>query len=124
MNQVNATGQLHMRKFKDGDHITIEPFRANAFPVVRDLVVDRSAFDRIIAAGGYAANEHVFIDVDDGTPFTSKVVQIINDGGATNPNLDRGPGTSNWLQAWYRDPANGPGQDGSALTDAVEVTYQ
>jgi len=45
--------QLHMRKFKDGDTITIEPWRAAAFPVVKDLVVDRSAFDRIIAAGGF-----------------------------------------------------------------------
>ena len=42
-----------MRRFKDGDTITIEPWRAKAFPVVKDLVVDRSAFDRIIAAGGY-----------------------------------------------------------------------
>ncbi len=48
-----TTCQLHMRYFKDGDEITIEPWRAAAFPVVRDLVVDRSAFDRIIAAGGY-----------------------------------------------------------------------
>ena len=45
--------QLHMRRFKDGDTITIEPWRAKAFPVVKDLVVDRSAFDRIIAAGGF-----------------------------------------------------------------------
>ncbi|MCH8534317.1 MAG: succinate dehydrogenase/fumarate reductase iron-sulfur subunit [Flavobacteriaceae bacterium] len=48
-----TTCQLHMRRFKDGDTITIEPFRANAFPVVRDLAVDRSAFDRIQQAGGY-----------------------------------------------------------------------
>lgn len=48
-----TTCQLHMRKFKDGDTITIEPFRANAFPVIRDLVVDRSAFDRIQHAGGF-----------------------------------------------------------------------
>src|SRR6187397_1134854 len=47
--------QLHMRRFKDGDTITIEPWRAKAFPVVKDLVVDRSAFDRIIAAGGYCS---------------------------------------------------------------------
>jgi succinate dehydrogenase / fumarate reductase iron-sulfur subunit len=47
--------QLHMRRFKDGDTVTIEPWRARAFPVVKDLVVDRSAFDRIIAAGGYVA---------------------------------------------------------------------
>jgi len=48
-----ATCQLHMRKFKDGDTIRIEPWRAEGFPVVRDLAVDRSAFDRIIEAGGY-----------------------------------------------------------------------
>src|SRR5436853_4741214 len=47
--------QLHMRRFKDGDTITVEPWRARAFPVVKDLVVDRSAFDRIIAAGGYTS---------------------------------------------------------------------
>ena len=45
--------QLHMRKFKDGDTIIIEPFRARAFPVIKDLVVDRGALDRIIQAGGY-----------------------------------------------------------------------
>ena len=48
-----TTCQLHMRMFKDGDIITIEPFRAAAFPVVKDLVVDRSAFDRIQHAGGF-----------------------------------------------------------------------
>ena len=48
-----TTCQLHMRKFNDGDTIYIEPFRAKAFPVIKDLVVDRSAFDRIQHAGGY-----------------------------------------------------------------------
>ena len=48
-----TTCQLHMRKFKDGETIYIEPWRAKAFPIVKDLVVDRSAFDRIIQAGGY-----------------------------------------------------------------------
>lgn len=47
--------QLHMRHYKDGDEIWIEPFRAKAFPVLKDLLVDRSAFDRIIAAGGYVS---------------------------------------------------------------------
>jgi succinate dehydrogenase iron-sulfur subunit len=47
--------QLHLRHFKDGDTITIEPWRAKAFPVVKDLVVDRSAFDRIIQAGGFVS---------------------------------------------------------------------
>lgn len=48
-----TTCQVHMHKFRDGDTIWIEPFRARAFPIVRDLMVDRSAFDRIVAAGGY-----------------------------------------------------------------------
>jgi succinate dehydrogenase / fumarate reductase iron-sulfur subunit len=48
-----ATCQLHMRKFADGEHIHIEPWRARAFPVLKDLIVDRTAFDRIVEAGGY-----------------------------------------------------------------------
>jgi succinate dehydrogenase / fumarate reductase iron-sulfur subunit len=48
-----TTCQLHMRKFKDGDSIVIEPFRANSFPVIKDLVVDRTSFDRIQHSGGY-----------------------------------------------------------------------
>lgn len=59
-NRLTTTCQLHMRFFKDGDTITIEPFRARAFPVLKDLVVDRSAFDKIIQAGG-------FISVDTGS---------------------------------------------------------
>ncbi len=51
--QGTTTCQLHMRFFKDGDTITIEPFRAKSFPVIKDLVVDRNGFDRIIEAGGY-----------------------------------------------------------------------
>ena len=50
-----TTCQLHMRSFKDGDTITIEPWRAKPFPVMKDLIVDRSAFDRIIQAGGYVS---------------------------------------------------------------------
>lgn len=50
---ATAVCQLHMRQFNDGDTITVEPWRARAFPVIKDLVVDRIAFDRIIAAGGY-----------------------------------------------------------------------
>lgn len=48
-----TTCQLHMRSFKDGDTVTVEPWRAGSFPVIKDLAVDRSAFDRIIASGGY-----------------------------------------------------------------------
>jgi succinate dehydrogenase / fumarate reductase, iron-sulfur subunit len=50
-----TTCQLHMRKFRDGETIVVEPWRARAFPVIRDLVVDRSAFDKIIQAGGYVS---------------------------------------------------------------------
>ncbi|HVK57175.1 MAG TPA: succinate dehydrogenase/fumarate reductase iron-sulfur subunit [Candidatus Kapabacteria bacterium] len=50
-----ATCQLHMRHFNDGETITIEPWRAKAFPIVKDLVVDRAAFDRIIASGGFVS---------------------------------------------------------------------
>jgi len=51
--KATTTCQLHMRSFKDGDSITIEPWRAKAFPVIQDLTVDRSSFDTIIQAGGY-----------------------------------------------------------------------
>lgn len=50
-----TTCQLHMRSFNDGDTITIEPWRASAFPIIKDLVVDRGSFDRIIQAGGYVS---------------------------------------------------------------------
>ena len=61
--------QLHMRHFKDGDTITIEPWRASAFPVIRDLVVDRRAFDRIIQAGG-------FISVNTGSAPDANAIPI------------------------------------------------
>jgi len=53
--EANTTCQLHMRAFNEGDTIVVEPWRANAFPVIKDLMVDRSAFDRIIQAGGYVS---------------------------------------------------------------------
>ena len=59
--RATTTCQLHMRRFKDGETVTIEPWRAKAFPVVKDLVVDRSAFDRIIAAGGYVSVDRKII---------------------------------------------------------------
>ncbi len=60
-----TTCQLHMRAFKDGDTITVEPWRAKAFPVIKDLVVDRAAFDRIIQAGGYVSvNTGVTVDAN------------------------------------------------------------
>ena len=54
-NRGTATCQLHLRSFQDGDTLTIEPWRARAFPVVKDLCVDRSAFDRVIQAGGFVS---------------------------------------------------------------------
>src|SRR3954462_1497245 len=53
--RASTVCQLHMRSFKDGDTLTLEPWRAKAFPVIKDLVVDRSAFDRIIQSGGYTS---------------------------------------------------------------------
>lgn len=70
--RATTTCQLHMRHFNDGDTIVIEPFRAGSFPVVKDLVVDRSAFDRIIQAGGY-------ISVDTGAAPDGNVVPIEKD---------------------------------------------
>lgn len=67
-----TTCQVHMRKFSDGETIWIEPFRANAFPVVKDLVVDRTAFDRIVAAGG-------FIDVRTGSAPDANSIPIPKD---------------------------------------------
>jgi len=67
--QGNTTCQLHMRAFKDGETITIEPWRAKAFPIVKDLIVDRSAFDRIIQAGG-------FISVNTGSAVDGNTLPI------------------------------------------------
>jgi len=67
-----TTCQLHMRAFKNGDTIVIEPFRANAFPVLKDLVVDRKAFDRIIQAGG-------FISVNTGNAVDGNAIPIDKD---------------------------------------------
>lgn len=67
--QQNTTCQLHMRAFKDGDTIVVEPWRSKAFPVLKDLVVDRSAFDRIIQAGG-------FISVNTGNAVDANAIPI------------------------------------------------
>ncbi|MBI5630925.1 MAG: succinate dehydrogenase/fumarate reductase iron-sulfur subunit [Elusimicrobia bacterium] len=64
-----ATCQLHMRTFQDGDVITVEPFRARAFPPIKDLAVDRSAFDRVMAAGG-------FISVNTGNAADANAVLV------------------------------------------------
>jgi succinate dehydrogenase / fumarate reductase iron-sulfur subunit len=64
-----TTCQVHMRKFRDGDTLWIEPFRANAFPIVKDLIVNRSALDRIIAAGGY-------IDIRTGSAVDANTIPI------------------------------------------------
>lgn len=66
---LTTTCQLHMRKFKNGDTIVVEPFRARAFPVLKDLMVDRSAFDEIIAAGGY-------VNVSTGNPQDANALPI------------------------------------------------
>ncbi|NII28145.1 succinate dehydrogenase/fumarate reductase iron-sulfur subunit [Pseudoflavitalea sp. X16] len=70
--QANTTCQLHMRAYKDGDTIVVEPWRAKAFPVIKDLMVDRSAFDRIIQSGGY-------ISVNTGNPVDANAIPIDKD---------------------------------------------
>src|ERR1700755_3385211 len=67
--KANTVCQLHMRAFKDGDTIVVEPWRAKAFPVIKDLVVDRSAFDRIIQAGG-------FISVNTGNAVDANAIPV------------------------------------------------
>lgn len=67
--KATTTCQLHMRSFNDGETITVEPFRAKSFPVIKDLKVDRSAFDNIIKAGGY-------ISVNTGTPQDANAIPI------------------------------------------------
>jgi len=68
-NKLTATCQLHMRHFNDGDTIVVEPWRATAFPVIKDLVTDRSAFDRIVEAGGY-------VSVNTGAPQDANSIPV------------------------------------------------
>jgi succinate dehydrogenase / fumarate reductase iron-sulfur subunit len=70
--KANTVCQLHMRAFKDGDTIVVEPWRANAFPVIKDLMVDRRAFDRIIQAGGY-------ISVNTGNAVDANAIAVEKD---------------------------------------------
>ncbi|HEV8345979.1 MAG TPA: succinate dehydrogenase/fumarate reductase iron-sulfur subunit [Vicinamibacterales bacterium] len=74
--------QLHMRRFKDGDTITVEPWRAKAFPVVKDLIVDRSAFDRIITAGGYISINAGGAPDGNAIPIAKSVVETAMDSAA------------------------------------------
>ncbi len=67
-----TTCQVHMRKFRDGDTIWIEPFRADPFPVIKDLITDRASFDRIIAAGGY-------VDIRTGSAVDANSIPISKD---------------------------------------------
>jgi succinate dehydrogenase / fumarate reductase iron-sulfur subunit len=80
--QQTTTCQLHMRSFSDGDSITIEPWRAKAFPVIRDLVVDRSAFDRIQQAGGYVSVNTGGIPDANEIPIPKKIADEAFDSAA------------------------------------------
>ena len=77
-----ATCQLHMRQFSDGDEITIEPWRATAFPIVKDLMVDRSAFDRIVEAGGFITAETGGASDANLTPIPKPVADAAMDAAA------------------------------------------
>ncbi len=79
---ATTTCQLHMRRFNDGDTITIEPWRASSFPVLRDLVVDRTSFDRIIQAGGYVSTNTGNAPDGNAIPVPGKVQEIAMDAAA------------------------------------------
>ncbi len=74
--------QLHMRHFKTGDTLVIEPFRSRAFPIQKDLVIDRSAFDRIIQAGGYVSVNTGGVPDGNSTPVSSEVAELAMDAAA------------------------------------------
>ena len=80
--QQTTTCQLHMRTFKDGETITIEPWRARAFPVIKDLVVDRSAFDRIQQVGGYVSVNTGGVPDANEIPIPKKVADEAFDSAA------------------------------------------
>jgi len=80
--QQTTTCQLHMRSFKDGDTIVIEPWRAKAFPVIKDLVVDRGAFDRIQQAGGYVSVNTGGVPDGNEIPISKKVADEAMDAAA------------------------------------------
>jgi succinate dehydrogenase iron-sulfur subunit len=77
-----ASCQLHMRLYRDGDTITVEPFRARAFPIVKDLVVDRSAFDRILQAGGYVSVHTGSAPEANGLPVPHERAELAMDAAA------------------------------------------
>jgi succinate dehydrogenase / fumarate reductase, iron-sulfur subunit len=77
-----ATCQLYMRKFTDGDTVVVEPFRARAFPIIRDLVVDRSAFDRIIQAGGFISVNTGGTPDGNALPIAKSVQELAMDAAA------------------------------------------
>ncbi|MDB4614336.1 succinate dehydrogenase/fumarate reductase iron-sulfur subunit [bacterium] len=77
-----TTCQLHMRRFKNGDSIVVEPWRAKAFPVVKDLVVDRTAFDRIIQSGGYVSVNTGNAPDGNAIPVPSSVQEVAMDAAA------------------------------------------
>ena len=81
-NDSTTSCQLHMREFEDGDSITIEPFRAKAFPVVKDLMVDRSAFDEIIRAGGYVSVRTGSAPDGNSLPIQKETADIAMDAAA------------------------------------------
>jgi succinate dehydrogenase / fumarate reductase iron-sulfur subunit len=77
-----TTCQLHMRRFNDGDTVVVEPFRAKAFPVLKDLVVNRSAFDRIIAAGGYVSVNTGSAPDANAIPISKTIADVAMDAAA------------------------------------------
>lgn len=80
--QATTTCQLHMRSFKDGDEITLEPWRAGSFPIVKDLAVDRGAFDRVIAAGGFVSVNTGAAQDGNAIPISKTIADLAMDAAA------------------------------------------
>jgi succinate dehydrogenase / fumarate reductase iron-sulfur subunit len=80
--QSTTTCQIHMRIYRDGDELTIEPFRSSAFPIIKDLVVDRSAFDRIIASGGFISTNAGTAPDGNAMPIPKTVADVAMDAAA------------------------------------------
>ena len=98
--KATTTCQLHMRSFNNGDTIVIEPFRAKAFPVVRDLVVDRTAFDRIIQSGGFISANTGSAPEANSIPRTTSTIARRSSPSATSRTAPLRSGASRSRPGW------------------------
>jgi succinate dehydrogenase / fumarate reductase iron-sulfur subunit len=125
--------QLHMRYFKDGDELYLEPWRARAFPVIKDLVVDRGAFDRIIAAGGYVSVRTGSAPEANSIPVAKEQAELAMDAAACIgcgacvamcPNGSAALFTGAKIAHLGRLPQGEPERDRRAMAMALQMTKE